>query len=212
TSRSRRIRARSTRKRWFTSSCSDRGLTRLPSASSDSPLVLQLEDVSGVEIKGGSRPCVRAAELRVAAIADGDVLEPAVDDEIDERGGTENAVRDEILAEPVKDGADQCADNDHGEADLRIEVFPRVEVAAGAYGTAIDRPIAAYGVGHRQRNHAPAAAALDGRRCVDGADRKSGVAFRTLRHDLHRLIVPRARHSSWSAPMGLKRDARHAGR
>ena len=44
---------------------------------------------------GGAR--VAAAELGVAAVADGQILQPPVDDQIDERGAAEDAVGDEIL-------------------------------------------------------------------------------------------------------------------
>src|SRR5688572_29513529 len=52
-------------------------ITRLPDypiglPSADAPLVLLLEDVGGVEIECGGGSRVRAAELRVAAVTDGD--------------------------------------------------------------------------------------------------------------------------------------------
>ena len=75
---------------------------------------------------------IGAAELGVAAIADGQVLQPAVDDEIDQRGGGEDAVGDEVAAEPVEDAADRRADDDDREPDLRIEVLADVEVARPA--------------------------------------------------------------------------------
>ena len=53
------------------------------------PFVLLLEDVRGVEIERGRGARVGAAELGVAAVADGQVLQPAVDDQIDERGAGE---------------------------------------------------------------------------------------------------------------------------
>ena len=49
------------------------------------PLVLLLEDVRGVQVERGRGARVGAAELGVAAVADGQVLQPPVDDEIDER-------------------------------------------------------------------------------------------------------------------------------
>ena len=48
-----------------------------------------------IEGAGGSR--VGSAEFRVAAIADGEIFEPPVDNEIDERGGGEDAVGDREL-------------------------------------------------------------------------------------------------------------------
>ena len=44
-------------------------------------------------------PCAcRRRGIRVAAIADGQILQPSVDDQIDQRGGAENAVGDQIAA------------------------------------------------------------------------------------------------------------------
>src|SRR5262249_41729742 len=76
-------------------------------SSTDSPLVLLLENVSGVEIEGAGGSRVGSAEFRVAAIADGEILEPPVDNQVDERGGGEDAVGDQVAAVPVEAGADQ---------------------------------------------------------------------------------------------------------
>src|SRR3954452_13439652 len=84
---------------------------RLP--PSDLPLVLLLEDIGGMQVEGGGGAAIRAAELGVAALADRHVLETTVDDEIDERRRAQDAVGDQVLAEPVEPGADQGADDDH---------------------------------------------------------------------------------------------------
>src|SRR5262245_49210482 len=89
-----------------------RAITQLPDSSSPyPPLILQLEHVRGVQVERRRFADVRAPELGVASIADRDVLEPPVDDEIDERGGCQDPVRDEIAAEPIEGGADQRADD-----------------------------------------------------------------------------------------------------
>src|SRR6266566_4742396 len=54
-------------------------------APSDTAFVFHLQHVGGMQIKGRSCPLIAAAELRVAAIADRDFLEPSVDKEIDQR-------------------------------------------------------------------------------------------------------------------------------
>src|SRR6266566_189391 len=117
-----------------------------------------------MKIEGGRGPLVGAAEFGVAAVADGDVPEPSVDDEIDQRGGAENPVRDEILAEPVEHAARQRADDDDREADFRIEVLADVEIAAAADRTAIYGAILAHAVADRNRSLRAAPAALDRRR------------------------------------------------
>ena len=68
----------------------------------DLPLVLRLEQVGGVQVEGPRRPVVAAAELGVAPVADGEVAQPAVDGEVDEGGGGENAVGDEVEAEVIE--------------------------------------------------------------------------------------------------------------
>jgi hypothetical protein len=49
----------------------------------------------------------------------------------------ENAVCDEILAKPVEHRADERADDDNGETQLRVEILPDVEIAAEADRTDI---------------------------------------------------------------------------
>src|SRR5215510_8641118 len=93
---------------------------------------------------------IRATELGVTAIADGDVLQAAVDDEIDERGGSENAVGDEIPAEPVEAGADERANDDDGETNFGIEILADVEVSAAADRAAIDQLVIAHRLADRQ--------------------------------------------------------------
>ena len=88
---------------------------------------------------GGAR--VGAAEFRVTAVADGQILQPSVDNEIDERRRGENAVGDQVAAEPVEHSADQRADDDDRQSDLRIEVLSDVEVSAAADRAPIDGAI-----------------------------------------------------------------------
>jgi len=138
-----------------------------------------------VQVEGGRAAFVLAAELGVTAVADGEVLQSAIHDEIDERRRPENAVRDQIAAEPVEAGADERADDDDGEADLGIEVLADVEIGTGTDGTAIDGGAGAHRPGDRQRDFASAATARDRRRHISGVNRQTRIAFRTLREDLH---------------------------
>ena len=92
-----------------------------------------------MEVEGGRGPRIGAAELGVAAIADGDVLQASVDHEIDERRASEDAVRDQIAAEPVEHGADDRARGDE-EAHQMDEDYIR----ALSYGLP---PTAGEGVG-----------------------------------------------------------------
>src|SRR5687767_8163257 len=94
----------------------------------------------------GCGPLGFTAELAVAPIADRDIAEAPVDEQIDQRGASEDAVGDQIFCKPVEDGADEGADDDDREADFGIEVLADVEVAAAAYGTNIDTRIAAHRV------------------------------------------------------------------
>ena len=55
-----------------------------------------------MEIEAAGRTRVCAPEFRVAAVTHGDVFQPAVDGEIDECGAAQDAVRDQIAAEPVE--------------------------------------------------------------------------------------------------------------
>src|SRR4051812_29633094 len=103
------------------------------------PLVLQLEDVRGMQVERRCTVRERTAELRVAAIAHRQILQPSVDRQIDQRRRRENAVGDEIAAEPVEAGADQRADDDNREPQLGIEILAQVEVAAFTDRAAIDR-------------------------------------------------------------------------
>src|SRR5262249_10292253 len=157
----------------------------LDSSPAYPPLILLLKHVRGVQIEGGGGAFVCAAKLRVAAITDRAVLQPSVDDEIDEDGGGENAVRDQVAAEVIKAGADRPADDHDGQAHLRVEVLARVEVGAAAHRAAVDGGIAALGLGDAQRNPGPAAAAANLTRCVRGGNRQAGVALRAPRQNLH---------------------------
>src|SRR5437870_12573057 len=173
----------------------DYPITRLPDypitqlsdslSASDLPLVFDFEDVGRMEIEGGRRARVSAAEFGVAAIADGQSFQATGDDEIDERSGGEDRVRGEILAEPVERAADDGADDDHGEADFGIEVFARVEVGAVTDRASIDAAVRPHRLGDGQRNLMAAASALDCRRRIGTTNRKARIAFRTLRENLH---------------------------
>ena len=151
------------------------------------------QNVSRVQIEGGRSARVRPSELGVAPVAHRHFFEPLINDEVDERGAAEDAVGDQVAAEPVEAGADRGADGDDSQSDFGIEVFARVEIGAGAQGTSIDRPIVANRLADRQGNAAAAAAARDGTRRVDGGDGtrrvgggdgKSGVTLWTLRENL----------------------------
>ena len=133
----------------------------------------------------GRGPLVFAAELAVASIADRDIAEAPVDEQVDQRGASEDAVGNQIFPKPVEDGADERADDDDREADFGIEVLADVEVAAAAYGTDIDTRIAAHRVAEVQRQHVSAAAALDGLWRVGGAHEQPRVALRAVRDDPH---------------------------
>src|SRR2546425_1903887 len=164
-------------------------ITRLPdypiSPPSDPSFVFQFEEIGGVKIEGRRAAFVFAAELGVTAVADGEVLQSAIHDEIDERRRPENAVRDQIAAEPVEARADERADDDDGEADLGIEVLADVEIGAGTDRTAIDGGVGAHRLADRQRDFTAAAAAFDRRRRILRVNRQTRIAFRTLREDLH---------------------------
>src|SRR5436190_12345889 len=143
----------------------DHQITQLPdsdSSPSHFPLVLPLQHVRRVQIESPRPPFVGAAKFAVAAIANGQILQAAVDDQIDQRRRGEDGVGDEIAADPVETGARERADNDDGETEFRIEILAHVEIAAAAHGTTIDRTIGADGAADRDRNVAAAAAALDG--------------------------------------------------
>jgi hypothetical protein len=107
------------------------------------------------------------------------------DDEIDEDGGGENAVGDEIAALPVESRADQRADDHQRQTLLRIEILARVEVAAGTDRAAIDGAILADSVAELQRNFPAASTAADRLRRRRGVDRQRRVALRTLDDELH---------------------------
>ena len=92
------------------------------------------------------RALVAAAEFGVAPIADGHVVQPAVDNEIHEDGSGENRVRDQIASEPVERAADERPDGDDGQADFRIEILADIEVLAGADRAAIDGAIGSDGL------------------------------------------------------------------
>src|SRR5262245_11838481 len=110
-------------------------------------LVLQFQNVRGMEIERRRRARVGAAELRVAAITHGDIFQPAVDDEIDERDGREDAVRDEVAVEPIKDGAHDSAGHDDRHTDGWIEILPDVEVRSAAHWTSVDCRVRGYRIG-----------------------------------------------------------------
>lgn len=102
-------------------------------ASADPPLVFLFQHVGRMQIEVRRRAAVVTAEFRVAAVAYGDVAEPAVDYQIDQRRRGQNAVRDQIAAEPVEARADRSADDDHGETHFRVEVFSQIEISTAAH-------------------------------------------------------------------------------
>ena len=99
----------------------------------------------------------------MAAVANRDVLQHAVDDKIHEYGAGQNAVRHEIPTEPIEAGTDRSANNHHGEAKSRIEVFPSIEVRPLANWTEIDAAIGSHGVAEGQPQLLTAAAAANRR-------------------------------------------------
>src|SRR5262249_23502258 len=144
-----------------------------------------LEDVGGVEVEGRRAALISAAEFAVAAVAYRHVLQLAVDDEIDQRGPGQDAVGNEIAAEPVEGGAYQPADDDDRQPDFRIEILANVEVRTLADRASIDRAILCHRAGHVQRDVASAAAARDASRTIGGIDGQTGVALRTLHENVH---------------------------
>ncbi len=141
-----------------------------------------------MQVERRRRARVIAAEFGVAAVADRDVFQPPVDDEIDQRRGGKDAIGDEVAAEPIERSADRRADDHDGEADFRIEVLSDVEVAAVADRAAIDAAVAANRVAPRQRDVAPAAAAPDIRRCFICPDGQRRIALRTMGQNQQRRI------------------------
>src|SRR5919198_49660 len=184
-------------------------ITRLPNAlsPSDPPLVFDFEDVGRVQIEGRRGPRVFAAELGMTAIADGQIFQATVDDEIDERGRGEDGVCHEILAEPVERPTDEGADDDHGEADFGIEIFARVEIGAVTDVASIDAAVRSDRFGDRQRNLEAAASTFDGRRRIGASNRQARVAPRAFRENLHvpyrtGIILRAARRSVRGAMRG----------
>ena len=145
---------------------------------------------------------VLPAELAVASIADGDIAEAAVDEQIDQRRAAQDAVGDQIFPEPVEDRADQRADDDDREADFGIEVLADVEVGAAANRTHVDARVAAKRVAERQRQHMTAAAALDRLGRFGGAHGQPRVAFRAMGDDLHQTgtLVESSRYLASTSP------------
>ena len=144
----------------------------------DASFVFLLQHVCDVQVELRSRPFVRAAELGVAPVADGDVFQPRVDHEIDHHGAGQDAVRNEIAAQPVERAADGRADDDDREADLRIEILPRIEIGARTDRASIDGAVRANRGGDGQRDLPAAAAAPDVRRRIGSTKRKRRVTFR----------------------------------
>ena len=142
------------------------------------PFVLLLEDIRRVQVERGRGSGVGAAEFSVAAVADGQVLQPTVDNQIDERGTGENAVRDQISSEPVEAGADQRADDHDGQPDFGIEILSTVEVCAVTDRTPIDAVIQPHRVADLQGDIVSAASARDRGRLLVAGDGQAGVARR----------------------------------
>src|SRR5207253_6772330 len=109
----------------------DYPITRLPDSPASYPsFVFLLEHVCNMQIERRRGSDIRAAEFGVAAIADRQIFQSTVDKQIDEHGAGENAVRQEIAAEPVEGAADKRANDDDGQSHLGIEIFSTVEVGA----------------------------------------------------------------------------------
>ena len=138
-----------------------------------------------MEIEGGRGARVAAAKFGMAAIADGEVFEAAVDNEIDECRGGQQTVRDQVAAEPVEHRADGRAGDDDREPGFGIEVFSRVEVRALTYRAGVDARVVTNRLADRQLDVGAAAPAADRRGCFSGIDRQTGIACRTLREYVH---------------------------
>src|SRR5262245_55847765 len=151
----------------------------------DPPFVLLFQNISGVKVEGRRRPGVRATELAVAAVANRNVLQHAVDNKIHEYGAGQNAVRHEIPAKPIEAGTDHSAYDHHGQAKSRIEVLSSIEVRAFANWTPIDVSIGSHGVAEGQRQLLAAAAAANRRGRSLHEYGQACVAFRTLCDYLH---------------------------
>src|SRR2546426_2510453 len=113
------------------------------SPSSNPPLVLLLEHIGRVQVEGWRGARVRTSEFGVAPVTDGHFFDVPVHDEVDERCAAEDAVGDEVAAEPVEAGTDSGADDDDRQSHLRIEIFAHVEIFAATHRTSIDRAIVA---------------------------------------------------------------------
>ena len=87
----------------------------------------------------------------MAAIADREVLEPAVDKQINQGDDTQYAVGDEVETIPVEPGTDQGSDNHDGQTKLRVEILAKVEVAALAEWTRIDSFVCPHRISDHQR-------------------------------------------------------------
>src|SRR5438105_2419076 len=155
-----------------------------------------------MEVEVRRRPLIATAELRVAAVADRHITEAPVHDQIDEHRERQNAIGDQVAAEPVEDRADERADDDDGEAHLRVEVLPDVKIGAAAHGTDIDLRVGRQRAAERQWNFASAPAASDRRRRVAGAHRKPGIALRTLRENIHQtgIVVESSKYFASTSP------------
>src|SRR5262245_23645055 len=116
----------------------------------------------------------------MTAVAHRHFLQAPVDDEIDERGNREDAVRDEITLEPVEQRADRRADDDDRQADLGVEVLADIEITAGAHRTLVDDFI---GTNRRRPRHwyrASAVATTNHVRRAQRIHRKARIALRAL--------------------------------
>ena len=152
-----------------------------------------------MKVERRRRARIGTAKFTVTAVTDGDVLQSSIDNQIDQRRRRENAVGNDVAAEPIKYPADQRTDDDNGQADSWIEVLPDVEVSAVADWTSIDRRVTANRSRKRQRNIAAAAAALDGGRRVRGAQRKTRVTLGTADDNVHLVIWSSGHLVIWSS-------------
>ena len=178
----------------------DYPIPQLPnSPSSNAPLVLLLEDIGRMKIESRCGARISTPKFSVAPVADGEILQPSVDNEIDERRAGENAVRDEIASEPVEDAAGERAGDHHAQPDLGIEILSAVELGAVTHRTAIYSLIRPQRVADLQPDAAPAASARDGLRLLVAADGQIGVA--TLLARLKQSISS-SRVGSFLTPLG----------
>ena len=154
-------------------------------AAADLSLILLFEHIGRVQIEVRRRSFVLSPKLAVASIADGDISQTTIDDQIDQRRTGENAIRDQVLTKPVEDAADHCTDDDDRQTQFGIEVLANVEIVACANRADVDTCIVAQGLGKREPYDMAAAAASDRLGRVGSADGQTCIAFGTMCDDRH---------------------------